>query len=196
MTTPPEYTNNETLSNNDIASMRREFHFPAGVKLRIPSAEDKASCPKPGEISLHPIAFDCGLRLPFHPFIRTVLSYFGLAPSQLGPNAWRHIIGAIILWRICSEDQDHITLDEFHYCYQFKYKGKTGHWYLFSREGRTLVLDCPTCSAERWFDKFFFASGKGWEFSPEEGTLAPVPPVPKEWGSIGVVSLSDLLFLF
>lgn len=174
------------LSHNDIDLLRQKFSIPAGVSLRIPSPGDKPSRPRPGEVCLHTLAFNCGLRLPFHPFIRTVLAHFGLAPSQLTPNSWRQMIGSIILWRICSEERDHITLDEFNFCYKFCYIAKTELWFLCPRDGRVLVLDCPRFSSKHWPQRFVFASGTDWEFSPKEGTPPQALPVPKEWGFPGV----------
>ncbi|EXB62863.1 hypothetical protein L484_008713 [Morus notabilis] len=170
------------LTQNDMNNLRLKFNIPAGVRLRIPSVGDLPSCPKPGEIGLYTVAFEYGLRLPFHPFIRTVLAHFDLAPTQLSPNVWRHMAGAIILWRICSEEKDHITLDEFNFCYMLRYRPKTKFWFLYPRDNRVLVLDCPKFLAKGWQERFFFARGTDWEFSPKERTLPCASLVPKEWG--------------
>ncbi|KAK2634350.1 hypothetical protein Ddye_029142 [Dipteronia dyeriana] len=59
-----------------------------------------SSCfdPEKGDLHLPLIAFDQGLRLPLHPFIRKILASLEIAPSYLGPLAWRNIIGLFILW--------------------------------------------------------------------------------------------------
>lgn len=85
------------LSSDDITCLKNKLGIQARVRLRIPSAEDRTCYPKPGEVCLFATAFAAGLRLPSHPFIRSLLEHFHLAPSQLVPNAWRHIVGAIIL---------------------------------------------------------------------------------------------------
>ncbi|EXB62861.1 hypothetical protein L484_008711 [Morus notabilis] len=145
------------LSQNDIDDSRLKFSIPAGVRLRIPSAVDLPSQPNRGEICLHMLAFECGLRLPFHPFFRTVLAHFGLAPTQLSLNVWMHMAGAVILWRICSEEKDHITLDEFNFCYKFHYRGKTERWHLRPTDNRLLVLDCPKFVPKHWQKGVLFA---------------------------------------
>ena len=70
-------------------------------------------------IPLYEATFSCGLCFPIHPFIMQLLSIINVAPSQLVPNAWRTIIGCMLIWA-SIHDRDMITLNEFLYSYHLK----------------------------------------------------------------------------
>ena len=72
-----------------------------------------------GEVSFYEATFSCGLRFPVHPFIMQLLSTLNVATGQLVPNAWRTIIGCMLIWA-SIHDGDMIALNEFLYMYHLK----------------------------------------------------------------------------
>ena len=70
--------------------------MPGEVSLAVPSGE--AHCRQFGFLTLYEDALMAGLHLPLHPLTRDVLIHLGIAPSQLAPNGWKFLAGAIHLW--------------------------------------------------------------------------------------------------
>ena len=69
------------LDTNTVDRFKDRFQFPERVRVRRPTNEDKACHFFPGEVYFYEAAFTCGLRLPVHPFIMELLSFFGIAPG-------------------------------------------------------------------------------------------------------------------
>lgn len=65
------------------------------------SAKDRVACDATPEgynmVCVYAAAFDAGMRLPFHDLHAAVLRHYGLAPSQLMPNAWRYLNAFVLL---------------------------------------------------------------------------------------------------
>lgn len=55
-------------------------------------------------IAIHKHLINIGLRVSFYPFLRCILSFLNIAPSQLSPNGWAQLVGFFLLWE--SEDYD------------------------------------------------------------------------------------------
>ena len=75
------------LDANTVARFKDRFQFPAWVRVRRSSSEDRACHFFPGEVCFYEAAFTCGLRLPVHLLVMELLGYFGIAPGQLMPNS-------------------------------------------------------------------------------------------------------------
>jgi hypothetical protein len=46
------------------------------------------------------------------PLMRELLDHLNLAPGQLAPNAWRTVVGSMVMWKVLSDGKDDLTLDE------------------------------------------------------------------------------------
>ena len=55
-------------------------------------------------------AFDNGLGFPLHPFIKNVLQFFNICPSQLSPNFWGVLVGLLVIFRDKGLDIPSIAL--------------------------------------------------------------------------------------
>lgn len=86
-----------------------------------------------------------GLQFPISLFIKDLLLYVGIAPTQLMPNLWRIVIGYMVLWAVYSGGSDLILNYEFLFCYQLVEK-EVGLWYFTAQDSfRTwsLVFQSP-----------------------------------------------------
>ena len=61
--------------------------------------------------------FKAGFGLPLSALHRRLLQYFGLAITQIAPNAWRIFLGAKVLYRVLSKGRRQLTVEEFFNCY-------------------------------------------------------------------------------
>ncbi len=50
--------------------------------------------------------------------MRDLLDFLSLAPAQVAPNGWRAVISYMVMWRMNSNGQEDLTVDEFLFCYE------------------------------------------------------------------------------
>ena len=133
-----------SLEQRHTKSIRKRFQFPGGVVTRLPCSNEKACSFAHGEVSFYKATFSCGLRFPVHPFIIQLLAILNIALGQLVPNAWRTIIGCMLVW-VSAHDGDMITRNEFLHLYRLKPSTHYGYFELlpWSRESR-IVHSFPT----------------------------------------------------
>ena len=103
---PPE--SSATLAADDKVSkcsevavehIREQVHLPAAITTRAMSVEERSTRPPPSMVAFNKAIMKHGARLPLHYLVRGVLANWGLAPSQLNPNAYKIMAGMHILWR-------------------------------------------------------------------------------------------------
>ena len=133
-----------SLEQRHTKSIRKRFQFPGGVVTRLPYSNEKACSFAHGEVSFYKATFSCGLRFPVHPFIIQLHAILNIALGQLVPNAWRTIIGCMLVW-VSAHDGDMITRNEFLHLYRLKPSTHYGYFELlpWSRESR-IVRSFPT----------------------------------------------------
>ena len=121
------------------------------------------------------VAFENGLRFPMHPFKKRVLQHFNICPSQLSPNFWGILIGLLVVFRDKGLGVPSIAL--FLDLFSVK-EADEGFLYLSKRFNAPLIIsDLPSSHTFRK-ERYFFVSGRCWEYDPadREDTLG-VPAV-------------------
>jgi hypothetical protein len=150
-------------------------------------------------VAFYEADFNAGVRFPLQPLMRELLDRLNLSPGQLAPNAWRTVVASMVMWKVCSNGEDDLTLDELLFCYKpCQIAASPGFWTLNMRQrGLKLVIGNPSSNRE-WKDDYIFVCGDNWEglFCEKDDSFVNVR---REWGvpsSSGVcVFLRMLYFL-
>ncbi len=185
----------------DIDRIRRRYQIPDDVVLRILDPDERACCPKyEGDVAFYEADLRAGLRFPIQPFVRELLDFLSLAPGQVNPNDWRTIISCMVIWRVNSNGEEDLTVDEFLFCYEpVQIAISRGFWMFKNRDANSRVVQGLPSSDRIWKDGYFFVCGDNWERLPQEDPRDFVG-VRRSWGapsSSGVcLSFSCFFILF
>ena len=109
------------------------------------------------------VAFDNGLCFPLHPFIKRVLQHFNVFLSQLSPNFWGILIGLLVFFRDKGLGFPSIAL--FLDLFTVK-EAAEGFLYLSKRVSAPLIISNLPSSHKFWKKRYFFVSGRSWEYDP------------------------------
>uniref|UniRef100_A0A2N9GVQ8 Transposase (putative) gypsy type domain-containing protein n=1 Tax=Fagus sylvatica TaxID=28930 RepID=A0A2N9GVQ8_FAGSY len=159
------------FNEDDVDRLRRRYQIPDDVVIRIPDADERACCPKyEGDVAFYEAGLKAGLRFPIQPFVRELLDFLSLAPGQVNPNGWRTIISCMVMWRVCSNGEEDLTVDEFLFCYEpVQIALSRGFWAFKNRDINSKVVQGLPSSDRIWKDGYFFVCGDNWERLPQEG---------------------------
>uniref|UniRef100_A0A2N9GTV2 Transposase (putative) gypsy type domain-containing protein n=1 Tax=Fagus sylvatica TaxID=28930 RepID=A0A2N9GTV2_FAGSY len=150
---------------------RTSLSDPDDVVIRIPDSDERACCPKyEGDVAFYEADLKAGLRFPVQPFVRELLDFLSLAPGQVNPNGWRTIISCMVMWRVSSNGEEDLTVDEFLFCYEpVQIALSRGFWTFKNRDINSKVVQGLPSSDRIWKDGYFFVCGDNWERLPQEG---------------------------
>jgi hypothetical protein len=171
------------IRQDDIDRIRHRYQIPDDVVLRIPDPDERACCPKyEGDVAFYEVDLRAGLRFPVQPFVRELLDFLSLAPGQVNPNGWRTIISCMVMWRVNSNGEEDLTVDEFLFCYEpVQIALSRGFWTFKNRDANSRVVQGLPSSDRIWKDGYFFVCGDNWESLPQEDPRDFVR-VRRSWG--------------
>ena len=160
------------------ATFSRRYRPPFGVRVWSLDVLTFYVVSVPKMVCFFKVAFDNGLRFPLHPFMKGVLQHFNVCPSQLSPNGWGILVGLLVFFRDRGFGVPNIAL----FLYLFSANETAEGFLYFSRSsGAPLVIfDLPS-SHRLWKGRYFFVSGRNWEYDPldKDDTLG----VPVAWST-------------
>ena len=173
------------------ATFAKRYRPPLGVRVWSPDVLTFYVVSVPRMVCFFEVAFDNGLRFPLHPFIKGVLQYFNVCPSQLAPNGWGILVGLLAFFRDRGLGVPSVAL----LLYLFSpNETAEGFLYFSRRAGAPLVIyDLPS-SHRLWKGRYFFVSGRNWEYDPsdKDDTLG----VPVAWTTPENLRECSLCFLY
>ena len=143
---------------------RRRYQIPKDIVLRIPESNEVACSSKYGDVAFYEADFNAGVRFPLQPLMRELLDRLNLAPGQLAPNAWRTVVGYMVMWKVLSDGKDDLTVDELLFCYKpCQIPASKGFWSLNMRQRGLKLIVGTLLSNREWKDDFVFVCGDNWE---------------------------------
>uniref|UniRef100_A0A2N9FF04 Transposase (putative) gypsy type domain-containing protein n=1 Tax=Fagus sylvatica TaxID=28930 RepID=A0A2N9FF04_FAGSY len=173
----PALTTWEAVRNR-MAANEAEWSLPLSEELPEGLSDESA-----GGEAFYEADFKAGLRFPVQPFVRELLDYLSLAPGQINPNGWRTIISCMVMWRVTSNGEEDLTVDEFLFCYEpVQIALSRGFWTFKNRDVNSRVVQGLPSSDRIWKDGYFFVCGDNWERLPQEGPRDFVG-VRRTWGT-------------
>ena len=148
----------------------RHYRPPFGVQVWSPDILTSYVIQVPKMVCFFEVAFDNGLRFPLHPFIKRVLQHFNVCPSKLSPNFWGFLIGLLIFFRDKGLGVPSIAM--FLDLFSVK-EAAEGYLYLSKRASTPLIISDLPSSHKFWKERYFFFSGRGWEYDPLDKENTP-----------------------
>ena len=157
------------VDSKGLQRVRDRYQILDDVVLRILNPNERACSSKYDDVAFYEADFNAGLRFPMQPFMRELLNRLHLSPCQLAPNAWQTVISCMVMWRVCSEGVDSLTVDRLLYYYKpCQIVVSSDFWTLNNRQrGLKLVTGLLTPNRE-WKDGYVFICGDNWEGLPWE----------------------------
>ena len=64
---------NNTMTLEELDSLRESYSFPPGVQIRLPEEGETIISARPGKVAFYEAAFSVGLHFSIHPTIRLIL---------------------------------------------------------------------------------------------------------------------------
>ena len=172
----------KVIDTEGLDRYRVRYQIPEDVVLRIPESDEVSCSSRYGDVAFYEADFNAGIRFPMQPLMRELLDRLNLAPGQLAPNAWRTVVGSMVMWKVLSDGKDDITIDELLFCYKpCQIPASPGFWSLNMRQrGLKLIVGTPSSNRE-WKDNYVFVCGDNWEGLQCEKDDNFIP-VRREWG--------------
>ena len=154
----------------------KRYRPPFGVRVWSPNILTFYVVSVSKMVCFFEVVFENGLRFPLHPFIKGVLQHFNVCPSQLAPNGWGILVGLLAFFRDRGLSVPSVAL----LLYLFSSKETAEGFLYFSRlPGAPLVISDLPYSHRSWKGRYFFVSGRSWEYDllDKDDTLG----VPVAW---------------
>ena len=173
------------------ATFAKRYRPPLGVRVWSPDVLTFYVVFVPGMVCFFEVAFDNGLRFPLHPFIKGVLQHFSVCPSQLAPNGWGILVGLLAFFKDRGLGVPSVAL--FLYLFTPKETAE-GFLYFSRRPGSPLVISDLPSSHRSWKGRYFFVSGRSWEYDllDKDDTLG----VPVAWTTLENLRKCSLYFRY
>ena len=158
------------------ATFVKRYRPPFGVRVWSPDVYTSYVVSVPKMVCLFEVAFENDLLFPLHPFIKGFLQHFNVCSSQLSQNGWGILAGLLVFFR--DRGLGVPSIAAFLYLFVMKETAE-GFLYYSPCSGTSLVISDLPYSHKFWKERYFFVSGRNWEYDPldKDDTLG----VPEAW---------------
>ena len=121
-------------------------------------------------------AFNKDICFPLHPFIKNVLQFFNVCPSQLSPNFWGVLVGLLVIFRDNGLGVPSIALLLDFFCVK---EATKGFLFISKWSSASQIISDLLSSHKHWKERYFFIRGCNWEYNlaDREDTLG----IPTVW---------------
>ncbi|PRQ38697.1 hypothetical protein RchiOBHm_Chr4g0416881 [Rosa chinensis] len=156
-----------------INSVKGVFRLPGVVKLRLPTANDRASILPAGHATVQESIFRQGVTFPLLPNLQILICEFGFAFRQICPNMWRLLLALNLLWRLSRCERP--TVVEVLHFYELTYvrrQGCSGQVNLTRRQGASKLIENLKDSMSPWRLTYCVATS-WWEYDAGVNEGAP-----------------------
>lgn len=145
-------------------SLSVSYFIARSISLKWAGENNKPSHPPSSIVTMHTNFLTHGVRLPFHHFLRYMLSNFKCVPAPLSLIVWHAMIGIYILWKLRNLHGP--TFQQFQFCYQLMANPNPNQgppikcWYYVHTWPKLSPLIVQKKSfGGSWKKSWFFASG-------------------------------------
>ncbi|KAL2517945.1 Uncharacterized protein Adt_14192 [Abeliophyllum distichum] len=104
------------ITAEELEDLRLSYDILSSVSFRALGPKERTDDPPEGFVAIYEPAVQQGLHLPMHPFFDEVLKDWNLAPFQITPNSWGHMVASYLLW-VIAEARGNLTPKEFESIY-------------------------------------------------------------------------------
>ena len=149
-------------------------------------------------MAFYEVDFQAGVRFPLQSFVRDLLDFLSLAPGQVAPNGWQTLLSYMVMWRVSSNEQEDLMVEEFLLCYEpCQITVSPGFWMFKHRDLEMRIVQGLPSFNRTWKDGYVFVCGDNWERLPWEEASGDFTRVRRSWGtpSPSGVCFSSYLFL-
>ena len=148
------------MTDGRLMEIRCKYRFPRSMELRVPMPTERIDYNIPGWIGFYVQPFADGLRFPIPRLAWEVLDHYGIAPSQLMPNAWRVLLSIECL---AFEQGVLFEVKDVVYSYYLKeHLTEKGRYTLCLRRKREqIIMGLPTNDRGNWQSDYFFVRNEG-----------------------------------
>ena len=99
-----------SVTERNVKELREAGYLAASIAHRLPAKKQIIPTPEPGERVVFNPHFLHGLGFPLHPFVRSLMFYYGLDFHDLAPNSFLHISTFIIVCEVLLRIPPHFGL--------------------------------------------------------------------------------------
>ena len=164
-------------SNDKINAFREKHHIPDDVYIRLgpplPPEATPIYDPQTQEMpfSLSSIV-EGGVRFPLHPLLRQCLNFWQLAPTQLTQNAFKVIMGSLVLNELCNVSIGIAKIETCHLVAKVPHSNV--RYYLRGQPGINGLVNNLDSTMKHTGGDFLWVSGN-WEFGSSSNRQFPIP---------------------
>ncbi|PON72087.1 hypothetical protein PanWU01x14_069290, partial [Parasponia andersonii] len=105
-----------SCTSNKLSEIASSYKI--AIPLRLPMEFNRPHTPPRGLTSFSEVVLKCGVHLPLHPYIKSIIDYYEVVPFQLTPNTYRYMVGLYILYHKLGLETP--SPEEFAWFYQVK----------------------------------------------------------------------------
>lgn len=124
--------------------------------VHVPEPDDRIRVAPLDSTGFYSKAISLEVGFPVHPFFISILKFYEIAPAQLNPFAWCHMMGIFLIWS--DLDFGEPSLNIWHHLYRTYPIKNHPQFYYFSRwpKGRETLIKKQTSSSGGWRERFFY----------------------------------------